>query len=225
MLAHICFQEIGGTMNSRIHDVSVEISSGMVVYPGDPEVTIKKISKMEDRASENVSRISCCVHTGTHMDAPYHYYQSGTSIDKAEPELLVGPCHVFDMGTAEIITRDILLDLPLDEYPRILFKTANSSLWRSGLREFEENYVYISADAAEYIADSGVKLVGIDYLSIDSFHDEEAPAHKALLGNGVFVIEGLDLDGMPQGKYELICAPLKIRKCDGAPARVFLREL
>lgn len=212
-------------MGKTIVDVSVEIYSGMVTYPNDPEVEVTKMSDIRDRASSNVSRISCSAHIGTHLDSPYHYYESGKSVDEAEPELLIGPCYVCDMDQKDVITKADLMQFPLGNFKRLLFKTRNSEIWGSGTNEFIEDYVYLSGDGAEYLVEQGIRLVGIDYLSIDSFHDKKSPAHKALLGNGVFIIEGLDFRGVSQGEYELICAPLKIRKSDGAPARVFLREI
>jgi len=212
-------------MKKRIYDVTLTISNGMVVYPGDPEVEITPITKLAGRASANVSCVSFNAHVGTHLDAPYHYFEKGRSLDEFPPDVLIGPCLVCDMGETEVITKFSIQELSIADYKRVLFKTKNSRIWKSGQKKFIEDFVYISTDAAEHLASLDLKVVGIDYFSVDSYRDRNSPVHKILLGKGVLLIESLDLSDVPAGSYELICAPLKIENSDGAPARVFLREL
>lgn len=211
-------------MNKKIYDVTVTISNGIVTYPGDPEAIIKH-KKIAGSASVNVSSLSLSAHVGTHVDSPYHYFDEGKSVEEFPPEILVGPCLVCDMGDADQITRSSLEKLPIDKYRRVLLKTKNSLLWKNPEHKFIEDHVHITADAAEYLASFDITIVGIDYLSIDSYHDKNSPAHNILLKKGLLLIEGLNLLNIPPGPYELICAPLKIKNSDGSPARVFLRKL
>ncbi len=209
----------------KLYDVTTTIEETMVMYPGDPKPVIDRLHKIADRASANVSRLSFGAHTGTHLDAPYHYFETGKSLDQFPPEVLVGPCIVCDTGEADVITEELLDRFPLAGHVRVIFKTKNSRLSKRAPEKFREEYVYISADAAARLVSLEVRIVGLDYLSIDNYRDKSAPAHNALLGKGVLLIENLDLSQVPPGEYELICAPLKIKNSDGAPARVFLREL
>jgi arylformamidase len=208
-------------MKTKIFDITVPIETGMLVYPEDPRVIIENFS-LDKNNSPSVSRISFGSHTGTHVDAPRHFFKNGKSLDKIPPEVFIRPCVVYDIGNAEKITASIIKSLKIQNEERVLFKTKNSMLWKKKIKKFVENYVYLAPDAAEYLVSSGVKVVGIDYFSVDSFHDKECPIHKILLSAGVLILENLNLSDVPAGKYELICAPLRIKNSDAAPARVFL---
>jgi len=189
----------------EIIDVSVPIRPGMVTYPGDPEVRLERVSSIAEGAVANISRLDFGVHSGTHVDAPLHFIDGAPGAEALPIDVLVGPCVVVDGLDAEVA--------PGTE--RVLFKTSNSRLWERD--EFSEDSVKLGGDAAQVLVDKGVRLVGIDYLSIG---DEEA--HRVLLEAGVVAVEGLDLRGVEPGDYRLVCAPLKLVGSDGAPARALL---
>jgi arylformamidase len=196
----------------RIIDISVPIRPGMITYPGDPTVTLERTSAIADGAVANVSRLSFGVHTGTHVDAPVHFVEGAASTEELPLDLLIGRVHVI---AAETLDVDEMRRLELPE--RVLFKTPNSELWAR--TEFSDDFLSLDGPAAHVLLERGVRLVGIDYLSIG-----DADAHRALLTAGVVIIEGLDLRGVEPGEYELVCAPLKLVGSDGAPARVLLIE-
>jgi arylformamidase len=190
----------------EIIDVSVPVRPGMVTYPGDPEVRLERVSSIAEGASANISRLDFGVHSGTHVDAPLHFVDGGAGAEALSLDVLVGPCLVVDgLDAAEVPAGT----------ERVLFKTANSALWE--LDEFSEDFVKLDGEKARALVGRGLRLVGIDYLSIG---DEDA--HHVLLEAGVVAVEGLDLRGVEPGEYRLVCAPLKLVGSDGAPARVFL---
>lgn len=206
-----------------IYDVTIPISTDLPVYPGDPDVEIVRIMSIESGDIADVSRLCCSTHTGTHIDPPAHFIPGGLTIDQLPLETLVGPCRVLDTGTLDVITAEWLSRQPIDGVQRLLFKTRNSAFWREG-KTFRPDYVYLDPAGARWLVDRGVRLVGIDYLSIERYDFDEPETHLALLGSGVIIVEGLDLAAVPVGDYELICLPLRIRDGDGAPARVILRN-
>ncbi len=204
----------------KIYDVSVPISSEMPVYPGDPRISIEVRESIAKGAPCNVSSISLGSHTGTHIDPPYHFIDSGIKVDQIPLNLLIGRTRVVET-TAKCIDKSVLKGIELDDCIRLIFKTRNSYLWNSN--SFAQDYVYVTPEAAEILVTSGIKLVGIDYLSIEQYGSTTFQTHKTLLGNGVIIIEGLNLAEVDPGNYEMICLPLKIKDADGAPARVILR--
>ncbi len=199
----------------EIIDATVSIRPGMVTYPGDPAVRLERVSSIADGAVANLSRLDFGVHSGTHVDAPLHFVDGGTSAESLPLDVLIGAARVVDATSVERrLDEAALAELEL-RGDRILFKTRNSELWARD--DFADDFVSLTADGAAFLLARGVRLVGIDYLSIG----DEA-AHLALLGAGVVTIEGLDLRQVEPGEYELICAPLKLVGSDGAPARVLL---
>jgi arylformamidase len=193
----------------------------MPFYPGDPGAEIKPVRSIEDGHVANLSELELGSHTGTHIDAPRHFEPGGTTVDDMALDTLVGPARVVDLSAADDeITRAGLESAGAAGAERVLLKTRNSSLWSK--TEFSTDYVALSPDAADYLVESGIKLVGIDYLSIERFHSDDYHVHHALLGAGIVILEGIDLSGVSAGDYELICLPLKIRGGDGAPARAVL---
>jgi arylformamidase len=177
---------------------------------------------MAEGASSNNSRLMMGAHTGTHIDAPRHFIDGAASIEAIPPEVLVGPCRVFKAEAGEAIEASELERFDWTGVARALFKTRNSALL--SLDRFDERFVYLARSAAELLVARGIKLVGVDYLSIDRFHSSDHPAHLILLGAGVVAIEGLNLSAIEPGDYELICAPLLVVGSEAAPARVFLRQ-
>jgi arylformamidase len=190
----------------RIVDVSVPVRPGMIVYPGDPEVRLERVSSIADGEGFNLSRLDLGVHSGTHVDAPLHFVEDGASVETLALDVLVGPCVVVEGLEVAAVPAGA---------ERVLFKTANSRLWERD--EFSENFLALDGEAARALVAAGVRLVGIDYLTIG---DEEA--HRVLLGAGVVAVEGLDLREVEPGDYRLVCAPLKLEGAEGAPARVLL---
>jgi len=208
----------------KIYDVTVAISNDLPVYPGDPPIQIERTLSLEKGDIARVSRLSFSTHIGTHIDPPYHFMKDGVSLDRAPLEVFVGPARVVDVGDVASIDAALLSTFDLDGVSRLLFKTSNSRLWGE-TNEFQKDFVYLETDAAEALVARGVKLVGIDYLSIEKFGFDKPTTHWTLLGANVYIVEGLDLSAIAPGDYELICLPLKIKDGDGGPARVVLREL
>jgi arylformamidase len=205
----------------KIYDVTVPLSKELVVYPGDPHVKINRRTKVnEEDAKYNLSRYSFGSHSGTHVDAPFHLIEGGGTVDKLPLELLIGRARVVEV-TAPCIDETVLEEFDFTVDARVLFKTRNSYLWSQ--KSFVKDYVYITPGAARSLINDGIKVVGIDYLSVEKF-DAEPETHMALLKAGTVIIEGLDLRDVEPGDYELICLPLKIKDGDGSPARVVLRQ-
>lgn len=206
----------------KIYDVSLTIYPGMLAWPGQPQMTMDTVKSIAQGDSSNVSLLHIGTHTATHVDAPRHFLPGALGIDSIRPEVLIGPARLFQLSEVHHIDRNLLEGLELKGVERLLFGTPNSTMLKQS--QFEQDYIFISADAANYLVDMRIKLVGVDYLSVDQYQDKARPAHHILLGAGVAIVEGLDLTGVPPGDYELLCLPLKIKDGDGAPARVFLRE-
>lgn len=205
----------------EIIDISVPVYTGMVFYPGDPGAVIEPVNRIAQGDVANISQLTLGSHTGTHVDAPHHFKNSGATVDRLPLQVLVGPARVVDLTTcARFISRRDLEAAGADGVARLLLKTVNSRLWAQP--EFSRDYVSLADDAADYLVEARVRLVGIDYLSIERYKSEDFHVHHALLGAGVTVLEGIDLTGVPPGDYELVCLPLKIMDGDGAPARVAL---
>jgi arylformamidase len=201
----------------EIIDISVPIRPGMVVYEGDPEVHLNRALSIADGATANVSRLDFGVHSGTHVDAPVHFIEGGGGAETLPLDVLVGPAHVVDAtGVQGVLDEDALRGLALPERAeRLIFKTTNSRLWERD--EFIGEFVRLTGDGARYLVGRGVRLVGLDYLSVG---DEQA--HVVLLRAGVVPLESLDLRGVEAGEYRLVCLPLRIVGSDGAPARAVL---
>lgn len=203
-------------------DISVPIRSQMPTWPGDPPVWVREVEAFQEEDPARVSVISLGSHTGTHLDAPSHFLQHGGTIDTMAPEAGLGEAHVVHVDDAAIVEPADLEAVNLDEVDRLLIRTRNSpALWDRD--EFVETFAHLSTDAAEHLAQANVDLVGIDYLSVAGYQKNEEPVHRALLEAGVWILEGLNLEGVPAGPVDLACLPLKVEGCDGAPARAMVR--
>jgi arylformamidase len=207
----------------HIYDITVPLSSALPVYPGDPEVTITPLAQLQWGDAANVSRLVLSSHTGTHLDAPRHFFAEGLAIDSLDLHVLMGPARVctFPQVTTHL-TADDLRPLGLAGTKRLLLQTPNAALWQK--TGFQTNYVALTESAAYLLVEMGVQLVGIDYLSVDAFERQDFPVHRILLGAGVLVLEGLDLRAVPPGDYELLALPLLLQDGDGAPVRAILRQ-
>jgi arylformamidase len=201
-------------------DVSVTIRPRMPIYPGDPGVDLALARSIARGDPANVSRLELGAHTGTHVDAPRHFIDDAPGADELALDDLIGPCAVADASAATTrIDAALIESLDLEAgTERVLLKTPNSRLWERDA--FASDFVALDRSGADALVRLGVRLVGIDYLSIG-----DPDAHHALLGRGIGIIEGLDLSGVEPGRYFLACLPLKIAGCDGAPARAVLWPL
>jgi arylformamidase len=206
----------------RIHDISVSLRTGGVVYPGNPVISITAQQAISQGAGANVSRVDFGSHTGT----PKHFFDDGVGVDALALDVLMGPCRllafsdaVMSVGEAELRAHD------LSGVTRVLIKTRNSAWLASGSTEFHPDYTYLAPDGAEYLASLGVLLVGVDYLSVEQFHSGHHKTHRTLLERGIIIVEGLLLSEPPAGNYDLRCLPIKFAGLDGAPARAVLVEV
>lgn len=204
-------------------DVSVPLRTGMVHWPDNPPVVVERTMDLAKGDSCTVSRLSMGAHTGTHMDAPSHFVRGGESLDGLPFDAVVGRARVIPIRSPVAITARELGRHAIRRGERILFRTRNSGrCWTTDA--FLEDFVYVAADAARLLAERGVRLVGTDYLSVGGFIRDGRETHEALLGAGVWVLEGLDLSKVRPGPVDLVCLPLRISNGDGAPARAIVRE-
>ena len=207
----------------HIYDVSLPVVSGGLVYPGNPPISITPQQAIAQGAGANVSRVDFGSHTGTHVDAPKHFFDDGAGVDAIPLELLMGPARllafgdsVTSIGEAELAAHD------LTGVTRLLLKTRNSKWLAAGSTEFHRDYTYLAPDGAEYLVRLGVRLVGVDYLSVEQFHSGHHRTHRTLLQQNVVIVEGLLLHEPPAGDYHFRCLPLRLAGLDGAPARAVL---
>ncbi len=206
----------------QTYDITLTISPEMVIWPGNPGVHIERVNKIEEGAHSNVSKLEMGVHTGTHVDAPYHFLTDGKTAERLQLKALTGRVYVLSLPNVDVITAKVLENAEIPPRTRrLLFKTRNSQYWASSTKDFQPGFVGISADGAEFLVKRGVKLIGIDYLSIAPYHQSK-PTHEAFLKAGVVIVEGLNLSEINQGRYTLYCLPLKLAGSDGAPARAIL---
>jgi len=206
----------------KLIDVSVPLDSNLPTYPGNTPFTLEAVKRIRDGGSSNVSSLHMSAHAGTHVDAPRHFFDNGSGTDALPLDLLIGRARVVEVLSRKGIAAEDLSKLDLSEDIRLLIKTYNSRLW--GSPTFHADYVGMTESGARLLVDRGVKVVGVDYLSVEEFKKPGAPAHHVLLGGGTIVIEGLNLRDVEPGVYDLVCLPLRIVGADGAPARVVLRR-
>jgi arylformamidase len=215
-------------------DITLPLGNDMPIYPGnDPAKggpfrypSFNRIFDGEKGHGVTMTQMEMNTHDGTHIDAPLHFVRGGSTIDKMPLDTTVGPCRVIEIKNSESITAAELEPYDIQPGDRILFKTNNSP------RVYEKraeavDYVYVSVKAAHYLVEKKVRLVGIDYLTVgnDKTPGDNKEVHDTLLGAGIYIIEGINMDGVEPGKYELICLPLKLKNGDGCPCRAILRPL
>lgn len=205
----------------KIYDISVPLVNGGVVYPGNPEIRIEPHSELSRGASSNCSRIALGSHTGTHVDAPKHFFDAGSTVERLSLAALIGDARVLSFGADVMsVTAAHLERESLQGVERVIIRTRNSGFVTD--REFHKDFTYIAPDGAEYLAALGIKLVGVDYYSVEQFRSGHHRTHKTLLERGIVIVEGLNLTGIAPGEYEFICLPLRLEGLDGAPARAVL---
>lgn len=215
--------KVGAAARSAWIDVSVPLRSGMVHWPGDPEVAIDRVLSLGAGDGANVTHVRCSAHVGTHVDAPLHFIDGAAAVDTIPLDVCIGPARVLHIEAVGAIEIADLAPHAVESGERIILRTRNSTQgWRS--ETFYEDFVALSAAAARWLAEKRLRLLGIDYLSVSRFRDEAAAVHVPLLSAGVWIIEGLDLSAAPVGPVDLICLPLRLFGADGAPARVVLRR-
>lgn len=205
----------------RIYDVTLPIRTGILVWPGDPSVSVETKTTIKKHGVK-LSFLSFSTHTGTHVDAPSHFLGKGVDLDKVPLEKFIGPCQVVDLTSVrgrEIAPSD-LLSIRVKKGDRILFKTGNFKLLRK--KTFSSFYISLSLAGAQFLASKKIHLVGTDFLGIEKKSAPGHPVHKTLLSAGIVIVEGLDLAHVPAGRYQLFCLPLNVVGVDGAPARVIL---
>ena len=205
-----------------IYDVTVPISNAMPVWPGDPAVELTPTSHQSRDKTHTVhlTAIQMSSHTGTHVDAPVHMIKGGKRLGDFDLSVFVGKATVFEIPAVRAIGPDQLLKFNWTGVERALLKTDNSNHWQDG--KFYEEFVYLEPAGAQFLADRGVRLVGIDYLSIDKFQSESHPSHFVLMKNDIMILEGLNLSAVPAGNYTIYALPLNLQDADGAPTRVIL---
>ena len=205
----------------EIYDISRTLCRGIAVWPGDPEFRHRWAMRIREGASSNVSAVDMCVHTGTHVDAPLHLDDSGYDIANAPLDRFIGSARVLVIPAAKSIRASDLSGLDWTSVERVLFKTRSADLPEN---LFDESYTFLAEDAAALVVQKGILLVGTDAPSVDVYASADLPSHRMLLRHGIVILEGLRLQHVPTGDYELICLPLKLSGLDGSPVRAILRK-
>ena len=209
-----------------IYDISVPLRTGGVVYPGNPAISITAQQAISQGAGANVSRIDFGSHSGTHVDAPKHFFDDGAGVDALPLDVLMGQARLIavDDGVRSVGEQELKAH-DLRGVERLLIRTRNSAWLSSGSAEFHQDYTFLAPEGAAYLVSLGVKLVGVDYLSVEQFHSGHHRTHRTLLGAGVVIVEGLMLTEPAPGDYYFHCLPLRLVGLDGGPARAVLVAL
>ncbi len=212
------------TTPQTFYDISLPISESIVVWPGDKPVTITQPKHLDRGDDATVSHLSLGAHVGTHVDAPAHFVRNGSLVNDIDLNILIGPAMVVEALDTDVLSAGVIKNLSISEgIERVLFRTRNSEQWETSYHEFNKEYVGITEDGALWLVSKGIRLVGMDYLSVATF-DEVTTTHRALLQAGIVLVEGLNLSRIAAGIYDFICLPLKIEGAEGAPARAILMD-
>lgn len=207
-------------MSLQFWDITLPLHPGLISFPGDPPYRTAQAKSIAAGDGCNLSDLGLGSHTGTHMDAPRHFYSGGRTVDQLELEHFIGPARVLAIDASKAIRSQDLKDFAIERGEILLLKTSNSRLWSR--HEFDPDFVYLSSEAARYLADIGIRTLGFDYLSIEEFENDQAPAHHILLERGIVILEGLDLRQVEPGTYRIAAQPLKLVDGDGSPVRAVL---
>lgn len=206
-----------------VYDISILLGVESITYPGDPPYKRKLVYAIKEGEICDVSKLEMSAHAGTHIDAPSHFFADHRkTIDQFAAREFIMPAVVVNIKDREAIRREELEGIPVQPGEGLLFRTANSLSGRCKNGTFSEIYVYLTPEAAEYCVEKGVKLVGIDYITIEKHGNDEFPSHKIILGNDILILEGINLAEVPPGRYTLFCLPLKINGAEASPVRAIL---
>ena len=208
-------------MHLGIYDATRTISNKLPNWPGDTPVEYGLTMSIRNGSSVNLGSISMSTHTGTHVDAPWHYLENGLRLDEVPLKTWIGICVVIDARESQILMPALLEGINLEGVTKVLFKTGQPDTWTT----FPREYAIVDPSLPEALCKHNIKLFGTDAPSVDALTSKDLPGHKAFAGARVCILEGLALEHVPAGRYELICLPLKLERADGAPARVILRML
>ncbi len=210
-------------MAEKYLDISVSLSESLPVWPSDPRITMPPASRIADGAGANITRLGIGTHTGTHVDAEWHFIEDGQRLEALTPDRLIGPCYVADLThcTTHISASDLEAAGIPENSTRVILKTTNSDLWTTSPTQFQESYIGIAPDGAEWIVNRGLDFIGIDYHSVEPFK-AGGKTHRIILGAGLIILETVDLRNVEPGHYTLYCLPLRIDGYDGSPCRAVL---
>jgi arylformamidase len=210
-------------MPSSFIDISVSLRADLPVWPGDPAVSIEPASRTANGDGANVTRLGIGTHTGTHVDAEWHFMDDGRTLEALTPDRLIGPCYVADLTEADdhLTPADLEAASIPDNITRLLLKTRNSGFWETSPARFDEGYVGITPDGASWLVEQGFDLIGIDYHSVEPY-GADGTTHRIILGAGRIILETVNLGQVDPGHYQLYCMPLRIDGYDGAPCRAIL---
>jgi len=209
-----------------ILDISIELSPQMVRWEGDPPMLIRQVLQLSKGDPYNLSEMKLSLHQGTHLDAPHHFLENGDFVEDFPLDLLIGEAQVIVIpDSVSSISSAVLRQTGIQPgIRRLLFKTRNSQYWKNDPYTFHSDFVSLSLDGTDYLIERGIRLVGIDYLSI-SPADDFRPVHARLMEKKIAILETLDLSEVEGGPYTLVCLPLKVKAVEGAPVRaVLLRD-
>jgi arylformamidase len=204
-------------------DISVSVRPGLPVWPNSPPYEIERRLDIGRGDAVNDSTLRLGAHTGTHIDAPLHFFAGGAGVEDIPLDAMIGPAEVVSLPDVDEVTPETLESLALPRgIERLLIRTRNSRLWADEVGEFRTDFVALTPAAARWVVERGIRLVGMDYLSVQRYKDGPE-THLTLLGAGVVVVEGLNMEHVKAGSYEMICLPLRLADAEGAPARVVLK--
>lgn len=202
-------------------DISQPLNHQIAGWPGDTRFAYEVEYSKKDTGSVNIGKITMSLHTGTHIDAPYHFDESGARVDELDVNLYIGPCQIIDVSEFQEITADLLSHFTINKSSRLLLKTALPN----DPTIFPDVFPLLTIKAIDYLKDQGIKLLGVDTPSVDLPDSKQLPIHHHLHQSGIHILENVMLDHVEPGDYELSALPLAISDADGSPVRAVIRPL
>jgi len=208
----------------KYYDVTLDFSEDMLTFEGDPRPAIETVSSINEGAQYNLSLITFGSHTGTHIDAPLHFCRDGKAVDELGLEFFMGKAKVIETLDPVSVKKEELIRHDIRKHDILLLKTENTRRKLLSSRDFARDFCYMEKEAAEYLADIGIRTLGYDYLSPERYAFDHPWVHLALLGSGIVIVEGLVLENVPPGEYEAVMLPMKIKGGNGSPVRAVLLQ-
>jgi len=202
----------------KIIDITHPHSNQLAPWPGDTPFDFRLVARLRDGDSCNIGKITSSIHSGTHLDAPYHYNESGATIDALPTGIFVGPARVFHAQGREVITREVFSGLDGRVTPRVLVRTNACD----DKTVFPPRIPTLAPEVPAWLGEQGVRLIGVDVPSVDQVDSKTLPIHHALGAANIIILENLDLRAVAAGCYELIALPLRLVGADGSPVRAVL---